>query len=91
MSTITIRVLELTGRDPTGLFANVAGKYVTDIGNIDDPATWRFTGDISLAKKFDFMSAWNLYMTQSRSLPFRPTDGKPNRPLTAFTVAFENM
>ena len=87
---IAIRVVGLVGPDGTGLFADINDKYIADIGNIDDPTTWRFTDDISQAKTFDdFMSAYPFYTSQSRTMPLRPWDGQPNRPLRAFTIMFE--
>lgn len=47
-------------------------------------ATW--THDLAKAMKFsDSLDAADVWRTQSTVLPTRP-DGKPNRPLTAFTV-----
>lgn len=52
-------------------------------------AVW--TDDISLAKKFDSVgSAMAAWKQQSAVRPVRP-DGKPNRPLTAFTVSVAAM
>ncbi len=43
----------------------------------------------SEAMKFETMAiAHQLYMTKSSKVPVRP-DGKPNRPMTAFTVVIE--
>jgi hypothetical protein len=50
-------------------------------------ATW--TLHLEDALKFASpLEATELWRTQSKTLPIRP-DGKPNRPLTAFTVAIE--
>lgn len=49
------------------------------------------TKDKSKAKQFPSVyEAMNFWRQQSPTLPFRP-DGEPNRPLTAFTVTFENV
>ena len=46
-----------------------------------------FTADLSAALKFDSMlAAMDFWKTQSTVEPLR-ADGKPNRPLTAFTVS----
>jgi hypothetical protein len=45
-----------------------------------------FSPDISEAMRFvDGMAAMTAWKMQSRTRPLRP-DGKPNRPLTAYTV-----
>ena len=50
-------------------------------------AVW--TEDKTQAMHFDSaVEAFDCYRTQSKTMPFRP-DGKPNRPLTAFTVSIE--
>lgn len=38
----------------------------------------------------DFMAAMAAWKTQSTVRPIRP-DGRPNRPLTAYTVTFEQV
>jgi len=49
----------------------------------------RTTLDLDEALMFvDMEDAWEYWRTQSRVLPLRP-DGKPNRPMTAFTVTVE--
>ncbi len=45
-----------------------------------------FTHDLKEAKRFDSAaSVFECWRTQSTVLPIRP-DGKPNRPLTAYTI-----
>ena len=45
-----------------------------------------FTYVLSLARKFpSFEALWECWRTQSTKKPYRP-DGKPNRPLTSFTI-----
>lgn len=49
------------------------------------------TPNLDEALKFDTMAnALNFWKTQSTLKPLRP-DGKPNRPLTAYTVLIEPM
>jgi hypothetical protein len=49
------------------------------------------TSDIGKARRFaDAAEALLCWRQQSRRVPYRP-DGKPNRPLTAFTVSFETV
>ena len=46
----------------------------------------RWTPDLAKAKRFpDFAAAMNCWKAQSRVRPIRD-DGKPNRPLTAYSV-----
>jgi hypothetical protein len=47
------------------------------------------TSDLREAKQFrDIAEAWEFWKQQSKVYPIRP-DGKPNRPLTAWTITFE--
>lgn len=51
----------------------------------------RWTRDLAKAKRFDaFKDAMNCWMAQSTVRPFRD-DGKPNRPLTAYSVQPERI
>jgi len=51
----------------------------------------RWTPDFSKAKKFaTFMDAMECWKAQSTVVPFRP-DGKPNRPMTAYSVSPEEI
>lgn len=44
------------------------------------------TAELEFAKKFDsFKDVMRYWKTRSKKLPTRP-DGKPNRPLTMFTI-----
>lgn len=46
-----------------------------------------FTTNVDRAKRFpSFLEAMGFWTTQSKTHPVRLSDGKPNRPLTAFTV-----
>jgi hypothetical protein len=54
------------------------------------PEGVNFTGNIHQAKCWDHvMSAMEAWRAQSKTIPIRDTDGKANRPLTAFTVTIE--
>lgn len=49
------------------------------------------TGDPKKAKTFGSQrEAWEFWRQQSKVRPLRP-DGKPNRPLTAFSIAIEPL
>lgn len=48
------------------------------------------TPDITRATRYDLVSAHRLWTAEDPRNPIRP-DGKPNRPLTAFTVTIEPM
>lgn len=49
------------------------------------------TADKQSAMHFpDLVAAWECWKGQSKTVPYR-TDGKPNRPLTAFTATFETI
>lgn len=46
------------------------------------------TDDLAKARRFpDPGAAMDYWRRQSRRMPLRPTDGKPNRPGTAYTVS----
>jgi hypothetical protein len=60
------------GTSPSGL---PMLAYITTTPDPDKAATFRTAGDAML-----------LWKRQSKRWPIRPYDGKPNRPLTAFTV-----
>jgi hypothetical protein len=51
----------------------------------------RWTNDLAKAKRFaDFTEAMECWRAQSTVRPLRP-DGKPNRPLTAYSVTPERI
>ena len=71
----------------------VVGKYLewsdpdARGGRGDD----RWTADLAKAKKFaTFTDAMECWTAQSTVVPFRP-DGKPNRPMTAYSVTPERI
>jgi hypothetical protein len=71
---------------------HVVGQYLKsfdvdfgdDGGEITGRAVW--TADVSRAKSFaNYAAAFAEWNQQSKRIPFR-ADGKPNKPLTAFSV-----
>jgi hypothetical protein len=73
--------------------SNLEGQYVKRF----DPNKFEGRGELIPTRNRDeamvFASAeeaWDFYRQQSTTHPTRP-DGKPNRPLTAFTVTIEPM
>lgn len=79
---IQIRANALTGEEPpTPIFVEIY-----DPSSPDGRGDLLVTPDIANAKVFASVTdAIALYRAQSETVPLRP-DGKPNRPLTAFTV-----
>ena len=78
-----MRVVAIDGN--AGSF-DVVNKYIMSITDIDSPCTWAFTAHASKAKRFkDCEEAMELYHMQSIQHPLR-SDGKPNRPLTIFSM-----
>jgi len=72
-------------------WAGYLQKY--DTSNPDEHGYGRLsvTPDIRMAMKFvDLIEATTFWKQQSTSVPYRP-DGKPNRPLTSFTITFETV
>jgi len=68
--------------------ADYENKYVVAADDVEQPSSWVFTADVSRARAFrDLGEAHQFYMRACRNHPLRP-DGKPNRPLTAFSVLF---
>ena len=64
-------------------------QYIVDVPDIDDPNNWRFSTDRAEAKLFPSLKdALDFYHQRSARMPTRP-DGKPNRPLTAFTILLQ--
>lgn len=53
-------------------------------------AIW--TDNMAEAKRYpDAVAAWGEWKRQSTILPLRPWDGKPNRPLTAYTISLQTV
>ena len=88
---IVIRVMDLCGRAVASVAYDAIGKFIVSVDDIDDPTTWRFTEVAVEAKVFeDMASAFVFYRAQSKHMPMR-LDGRPNRPLTAFSVIFTRL
>jgi hypothetical protein len=71
----------------------VKGDYLewSDPDARDGRGDDRWTTDLAKAKKFaTFMDAMECWKAQSTVVPFRP-DGKPNRPMTAYSVTPEKI
>jgi hypothetical protein len=74
-------IVFLDGPDAGRLLASYDPDYENGrglVGSTDDPAE---------AMLFpDMVSAWNEWKRPSTVHPIRLTDGKPNRPMSAFTI-----
>lgn len=71
-----------------------AGQYVKtfDADAYDGRGYLVTTREKREALRFDSMTAaMKFYRQQSTVQPLRRSDGRPNRPLTAFTVTVENL
>lgn len=67
------------------------GEYLKafDFEAYDGQGYGEFTKKIDEAKRFkDAAEAWSFWTTVPATRPLRP-DGKPNKPLTALTIAIE--
>jgi hypothetical protein len=72
------------GNDPAGVYLH---SYDPEFDDGYGAIHW--TGDKSEAMKFpSLIEGWGLWQTVPVSRPVR-ADGQPNRPLTCFTVTFE--
>jgi hypothetical protein len=79
--------------DLEGLYLESFDPEYRDPDDVTTPAWFvgqaLWTDDPARARRFDqAMDAWRCYTTVSTTQPTRP-DGKPNRPLTAFTILVE--
>jgi hypothetical protein len=86
---IVLKILEdaFGGKDCAGYIQS----YDTSVCDEKGYGKLSVTDDIAEAKKFtDFIEASNFWKQQSETVPIRP-DGRPNRPLTAFTVTLERI
>jgi hypothetical protein len=71
----------------------VEGDYLAwyDVEAYGGRGADRWTADVSKAIRFPtFEAAMELWRTQSKRRPYRP-DGKPNRPLTAYSITVEQV
>ena len=88
--TYVIKLVEVVGSYTHGDPEAVRGSYVKsfdpDAHNGGGLVTW--AKDLSDAKRFQKLGdAMEFYRQQSTVRPLR-SDGKPNRPMTVFTVTF---
>lgn len=86
-------IIQIEGYAVPGIHTPHSGKYVMEFdplyrGNSDrGRGLLLTTDDITQAKRFkNGIEAFEFWRQQSPTVPLR-TDGKPNRPLTAFTVS----
>lgn len=87
---VVIRAVQLEGFVMTGR-GDVKGGYLEafDVDAFNGGGDATFTDDKEKAIKFrDLAHAFETWKTQSKVRPLR-ADGKPNRPLTAFSITFE--
>lgn len=88
---VVIKISQET--DVVSLISGASFQYLQDYDiEAYDGRGWAIgTNDLKKAKRFASMSeaidAWN---TQSKVRPLRE-DGKPNKPLTAFSASFHNV
>ena len=74
-------------------FDNLINAYVKDcdMNARDGRGSVQFTHDEKEAKQFDsIQELFDYWKQQSTIAPIRP-DGKPNRPLTAFSIEIKKM
>jgi len=72
-------------------WAGYLQKYDTSKSDEHGYGQLSVTHDIRKAMKFiDMIEALSFWKQQSTLVPYRP-DGKPNRPLTSFTITFETV
>lgn len=88
---IVIRVLELAGHviGPSDVASGYLKSFDPEAHDGQGDAV--LTDEVSEAMKFDtFTEAYEFYHSVPMSRPIRE-DGRPNRPLTAFTVSVETL
>ena len=87
-------VIRIIFNEALGQPSDLDGTYIRDYMPDTDPmgrGNLTVTHEKRLAKRFsDFHEAASFWKQQSKRNPLRP-DGKPNRPLTAYTVEFERV
>jgi hypothetical protein len=85
---VVLRVVELTGVHLGNFAPAMPGDFLVafDVEARDGRGEAIWSPDIKKAMKFpDAISAMRAWKSQSQTRPIRD-DGKPNRPLTAYTV-----
>jgi len=70
---------------------DVTGWYLKSYDpGAESGAGWEWTADKADAQVFDSTKqAFECWTAVNPLMPFRPTDGKPNKPLTAFSITLE--
>jgi hypothetical protein len=90
---MSIAILLVQAAHPLASDADCEGLYLQtyDPDAMNGFGTFTATADLRLAMRFpDITEAMECWRQQSRVRPLRD-DGKPNRPLTAFTITFETI
>lgn len=85
-----IRLVQLASRER----APESGQYLKAYDPDQNAGRGHIEGtdDKMQALRFDdVIEAATCWRRQSRTHPFRLSDGEPNRPLTAFTITFETV
>ncbi len=91
MDQVVIKVHGLISGDPTGFDGQYVVEYDPGRNGIEPLSGQEMlchlvtTPDVDKATKFDGPDAFELWRKPDPRRPLRP-DGRPNRPLTAFTV-----
>jgi hypothetical protein len=81
-------VIRCAGASTPGLVGKYLKAYDVEASGGHEVATW--TRDRREALVFpSFIGAFEAWRSQSVTVPLR-ADGKPNRPLTAYSVKFED-
>lgn len=81
-------VIRCAGAQEPGLEGKYLRAYDLEAREGRGEATW--TRDKRQAKRFpSFIAAFEAWRSTSLTVPARP-DGRPNRPLTAYSVKFED-
>lgn len=86
-----IKIQALVGQQLSGQPAPVGYIESCDLDFADGLGTVDVTASPHLARQFESLAAAIAYwQATSPSFPVRP-DGRPNRPLTVYTVEFEHL
>jgi hypothetical protein len=80
-------------------FVGVEGQWIESFdwdahapGKLYPTGNGSSTDDPAKAMRFDTVeAAWEAWRKPSAVCPTRPHDGKPNRPMTVFTVSVEKL
>lgn len=86
-----IRIIGLADGRTSDIDGAWLAAYDNTLEDEHGVGTVHATREMDRAMRFhDFKDAWEFWKQGSLTIPRRP-DGKPNRPLTAFTVTIENV